>query len=243
MSEAEGASLEIAEGEEMVYQAATGMAAPFTGLRLKTAGSLSGLCMKSGVILRSDDTETDPRVDRAACRRIGARSMILLPLRYDEHTFGALKLMSARVGAFCNDTEKTLGLMGEFLSATISRKRAEASLRQSEANFRTMFETASIGLAQADPGTGRWFRVNRKLCEMLGYTVEELLARTIWDITYEPDRNTCRQLFQSLADGKCSSYHLEKRYVHKTGKLVWANVNVSILHDADGQLLRTVAAI
>lgn len=243
MGGAEGATLEMAEGDDMVYQAATGAAAPFIGLRLKSAGSLSGQCMKSGVILRSDDTETDSRVDREACRHVGVRSMILLPLRYDEHAFGALKLMSPNVAAFSSDTEKTLGLMGEFLSATISRKRAEASLSESEANFRAMFETASIGMAQTDPNTGRWLRVNRKLCEMLGYTVEEMLARTIWDITYEPDRETGRQYFQSLVEGKRSSYHLEKRYVHKSGRLVWANANVSILHDATGRPLRTVAAI
>ena len=78
---AEGASLEVAEGDEMVYEAATGLAAEFVGLRLKVGQSLSGLGMTSGELVRADDTETDPRVDREACRRIGLRSMVLMPLR------------------------------------------------------------------------------------------------------------------------------------------------------------------
>lgn len=131
LTAAEGASLEVVESDEMVYEAASGFAAPFVGLRLKKSGSLSGLCMTSAKLLRSDDVETDPRVDLASCRRIGLRSMILLPLRYDEHSFGVLKLMSSRVEAFTADTEHTLQLMGEFLSAIIARKRIEDRLAES----------------------------------------------------------------------------------------------------------------
>jgi len=130
MTGAEGASLEVAEGEEMVYRAATGSAAPFVGLRLKIDQSLSGFCMKSCETIRVDDAEEDSRADRKACRLIGLRSMFLLPLRYDEHSIGVLKLISSQVAAFAEGTEFSVGLMGEFLSATIARKQAETSLHQ-----------------------------------------------------------------------------------------------------------------
>lgn len=130
MTGAEGASLEVAEGDEMVYVSATGLAARFVGLRLKIATSLSGLCMKTCEIMRVDDSETDSRVDRAACRKIGLRSMFLLPLRYDESSIGVLKLMSPRIAAFSTGAEPTLRLMSEFLSATIARKQAEGALRR-----------------------------------------------------------------------------------------------------------------
>jgi PAS domain S-box-containing protein len=130
MTGAEGASMEVAEGDEMVYLAATGFAGPFVGLRLKIATSLSGLCMKTCEIMRVDDSETDSRVDRAACRQIGLRSMFLLPLRYDESSIGVLKLMSPRIAAFLRGAEPTLRLMSEFLSATIARKQAEGALRR-----------------------------------------------------------------------------------------------------------------
>jgi PAS domain S-box-containing protein len=137
---AEGASLEITKGDEMVYEAATGLAAPFVGLRLKTAGSLSGRSMTSGELLRADDIETDPRVDCEACRRIGLRSMAVLPLRYAEHSFGVLKVMSPRVSAFTPEIERTLLLMGEFLGVTVARKRIEEALRRSETKYRHLFE-------------------------------------------------------------------------------------------------------
>jgi PAS domain S-box-containing protein len=130
MTGAEGASLEVAEGDEMVYLAATGLAGPFVGLRLKIATSLSGLCMRTCEIMRVDDSETDSRADRAACRQIGLRSMFLLPLRYDESSIGVLKLMSPRIAAFSTGAEPTLRLMAEFLSATIARKQAEGALRR-----------------------------------------------------------------------------------------------------------------
>ena len=142
---AEGASLEVAEGDEMVYEAATGLAAEFVGLRLKVGQSLSGLSMTSGELVRADDIETDPRVDREACRRIGLRSMVLMPLRYDQLSFGVLKLMSSRIAAFGAAAEQTLRLMGEFLGVTIARKRAEEALRQSEERLRLAQQAARIG--------------------------------------------------------------------------------------------------
>ncbi len=73
---ADGASLEIVDGDDLVYEAATGLAAAFVGLRVKIGASLSGLSMTGNQILRADDIESDPRVDREACRRIGFHSMI-----------------------------------------------------------------------------------------------------------------------------------------------------------------------
>ena len=87
---AEGAVIELAEDEEMVYRAVSGIAAGQLGLRLKLASSLSGRCVLSGEILRCIDTETDERVDRAACRRMHIRSMLVVPLaarRYHRRCF------------------------------------------------------------------------------------------------------------------------------------------------------------
>jgi PAS domain S-box-containing protein len=129
---AEGACLEMREGEELVYAAACGLAEGFVGLRLDIARSFSGRCLTSRTVQRCDDSERDPRVDRAACRRVGLRAMVATPLRYGDDLFGVLKLMSSRVGAFDAATEHTLGLMGEFLGATIARKRAEEALREAD---------------------------------------------------------------------------------------------------------------
>lgn len=114
---AEGAVIELAEDEDMVYRAVSGIAAGQLGLRLKRANSLSGRCVMSGEILRCTDTETDERVDRAACRRMNIRSMLVIPLRHEDTTVGVLKVMSKAVAAFNDADEAVLGLLAEVLGA------------------------------------------------------------------------------------------------------------------------------
>ena len=123
------------------------------------------------------------------------------------------------------------------------RIQAEAELRQSEEQFRAMFEVASIGMAQADVRTGQWLRVNDKLCAITGYTAEELLRLRVSEITHPEDREQDWQAFERVVRGEAPDYRMEKRYVRKDGALVWVNVNMTVIRDADGQPLRTMATI
>ena len=116
---ADGAAVELAEGEDMVYRATSGVAKPYLGLRLKLATSLSGLCVRTGDILRCDDTELDERVDREACRRVGLRSMIVMPLRHKGLTVGVLKAMSAHPAKFDDNDMELLGLLSELIGAAM----------------------------------------------------------------------------------------------------------------------------
>ncbi|WP_321913721.1 MULTISPECIES: sensor domain-containing diguanylate cyclase [unclassified Paraburkholderia] len=116
---AHGAVVELAEGEDMVYRAASGSVANLLGLRLARETSLSGMCVREGEILRCDDAETDPRVDREACRRAGLRSMIVTPLKHLETTVGVLKVTHAEVNAFNDEDIRTLSLMSELIAAAM----------------------------------------------------------------------------------------------------------------------------
>ncbi|MDZ7706713.1 MAG: GAF domain-containing protein [Trueperaceae bacterium] len=80
LTEADGAAVELLEGDEMVYRAVAGTAEPHLGLRLDAATSLSGRCVREGVTLVCDDAATDPRVDLVAARKVGAISMVVVPL-------------------------------------------------------------------------------------------------------------------------------------------------------------------
>lgn len=116
---ADGAAIELADGEEMVYEAVAGIASRQIGLRLKQNASLSGLCLRTGETLRCDDAEEDPRVDLAACRAIGLRSIIVMPLRHKDTSVGVLKAMSSRPGKFSDEDVALLGLLSDVIAASM----------------------------------------------------------------------------------------------------------------------------
>lgn len=119
LTHADGAIVEFAEGDEMVYRALSGMPETLLGLRLKRSGSLSGLCVDSGEILYCSDSETDPRVDREACRRVGLRSMIVAPLIHNETVVGVLKISSAEIARFSAEDQAILQLTTEMIASAM----------------------------------------------------------------------------------------------------------------------------
>lgn len=116
---ATGAAVELAEGDAMVYRAATGIAAPQLGLRIARDGSLSGLCVREGIPLACDDSERDPRVDRESCRKVGLRSMIVVPLGHHGEVVGVLKVLSPVPNAFTDSQIALLGLMADLIAAAM----------------------------------------------------------------------------------------------------------------------------
>lgn len=116
---ATGAVIELAGGDEMVYRATSGLTETLLGLRLARKGSLSGLCVQTGEILQCTDSETDARVDREACRRVGLRSMVVTPLRHLDTTVGVLKLVAPEVDAFGESDIGVLELMSELIAAAM----------------------------------------------------------------------------------------------------------------------------
>ena len=128
------------------------------------------------------------------------------------------------------------------LTDVTAQRRADEELRESEAQFSAMFQLASIGMAQADIATGRWIRVNGKLCEITGYSADELLQLRLSEITHPEDRKRDWDAFQRVVRGEQPDYRIEKRYIRKDGSLVWVNVNMTVIRAA-GLPTRTMATI
>ena len=129
LTRASGAAIELIEGDELVYRVGTGTAARHVGLRLAIASSLSGRCMRLNQVLRCDDTETDTQVDRQACRKIGLRSMVVVPLLHNGKAVGVLKVLSTKPGAFAEHDAAALQLMAGLIGAAMSNA-AEFESRQ-----------------------------------------------------------------------------------------------------------------
>jgi PAS domain S-box-containing protein len=124
-------------------------------------------------------------------------------------------------------------LVGGALVSTyvVLRRRAEAALHDREARLQAIFDNAAVGVALADR-SGRFLQVNRYLVEKLGYTEEEFRAMTVYDLTYEDDKELTRTNYGSLVEGQSDHYEYEKRYVAKDGEPIWFTFSVSPICDA-----------
>ncbi|EJN01233.1 PAS domain S-box protein [Herbaspirillum sp. YR522] len=111
----------------------------------------------------------------------------------------------------------------------------DARLADNEHQFRSVFELARVGIALID-GDGRWLKVNKALCRIVGYSASELMALTFQDITHPDDLDTDLHLLQQLIKGEIGQYHLEKRYLRHDGSEVWINLGVSKKLRQDGTL-------
>ena len=110
--------------------------------------------------------------------------------------------------------------------------RISKALRETEEHFRNAFDYAANGMALVSP-QGGWLRVNRSLCDLIGYDEAELLNSNFQYVTQADDvANDLANLYR-LMQGETPTCQVEKRYVHKSGKIVWALNNVSLVRDAD----------
>ncbi len=121
-------------------------------------------------------------------------------------------------------------------------KRAAVALLESEERFRSAFKDAGIGMAIVGLD-GRWERVNPALCDILGYTREELLEKTFQDITHPDDLAGDLSHVQELVAGKRRTYHMEKRYIHRAGHIVGARLTVSLVRTTAGQPVHFISQI
>ncbi|MFZ0759576.1 MAG: GAF domain-containing protein, partial [Candidatus Sulfotelmatobacter sp.] len=120
---ASGAAIALAgrDAGTMICRACAGPAAPPLGAALQVGSGFSGACVRTGRMLRCDDTETDERVDRQSCRALGIRSMLAAPVRLGERVVGLLEVFSAQPGAFGVDDSAVLQRFAETVLAAVNR--------------------------------------------------------------------------------------------------------------------------
>jgi GAF domain-containing protein len=117
------AAIGLSEGTDMICRATAGPNAPAVGVRLRVGSGFSGECVRSGILLRCDDSEIDPRVDRESCRALGIRSMIAAPIRSQGEVVGLVEVFSPRPYIFQPDHELALQRLTEVVSVAVLRAR------------------------------------------------------------------------------------------------------------------------
>jgi len=120
----------------------------------------------------------------------------------------------------------------ELNSHIAEQERISKALRETEEHFRNAFDYAAIGMALVSP-QGGWLRVNRSLCDLLGYTEQELLNSNFQAVTHADDLRSDLANLYRLMQGETSNCQVEKRYVHRLGQIVWALSSVSLVRDSD----------
>jgi PAS domain S-box-containing protein len=147
-------------------------------------------------------------------------------------------------------------ISGLLLAMSLSQRRAareaeriaqkmrlsQASLRESEQRFRATFNQAAAGMAQVDVD-GRFLSVNQRLCDITGYSDDELLGMTFLDITHPEDRPTEQSLMRQMIDGQIDMFSLEKRYIRRDGRIVWVNLSRSVVRDGTGRMRYCIGVV
>lgn len=118
---ATGAAIALREGNDIVCRARAGRTAPDIGCRLQTDRGLSAECVRTGEVLICPDTESNPRVDVAACRHLGVRSILVAPLRHLRRSLGVFEVLSSAPNAFDHDDVATMQFLSGMMVAAISK--------------------------------------------------------------------------------------------------------------------------
>jgi twitching motility protein PilJ len=139
------------------------------------------------------------------------------------------------------DTDGTL-LVVEMGWDITDRKQAEAEMQESEERFRVIFEQAAVGIARVATD-GTWLEVNQRICDIVGYTREELLQFTFQDITHPDDLDIDLNYVRELFAGNIPYYSMEKRYVRKNKSIVWVNLTVGLKRDEAGQAKYMISVV
>jgi PAS domain S-box-containing protein len=109
----------------------------------------------------------------------------------------------------------------------------ERASRESEERFRSTFEQAAVGMVHASP-SGQLLRVNKKLCDILGYTRDEIVKLRLRDLTHPEDLAPTLDYVQKLRSGELKSFSLEKRYIRKDGAIIWGAATLTMVRDPRG---------
>jgi PAS domain S-box-containing protein len=129
-----------------------------------------------------------------------------------------------------------------MISAVTERKRAEETLRQSEEKFRSVFRDAGVGMVIVSP-EGRYLAANGTFCDYLGYTEKELLGKTVQSLTFAEDWSSFSQKLKESLTEEGSFQSVEKRCLHKSGRIVCTESTASVIRSRDGNPLYIVGGV
>lgn len=131
-------------------------------------------------------------------------------------------------------TARLKNVIHQLKAEIVSRQQVEMQLRESEERLRAIFDQAAVGISQVATD-GRWLLVNQRLCDIVGYSREEMLASRFQDITHPDDLEADLCSKGQMLAGSLLNYSMEKRYIRKDGSVVWVTLTVSLVRRHSGE--------
>ncbi|MCX5825838.1 MAG: response regulator [Deltaproteobacteria bacterium] len=217
-------------------------------------GSVSEVVVRTRVGMFSHPLsaeEMDKRFpDHTATIQAGMRSLLCVPLISRDKVIASLHFRSKKPNAYTEQNLRLADRIGEQIAGAIANaklftglKETEKSLRESEVRFRSLFEQAAVGVAEIEISTDRLLTVNRRLCELVGRTEEEMLATTFQAITHPEDLHLHEEKRAQLLAGKIKNYDLEKRYIRKDGAIIWVHITAAPLWRPGEAIVRRITVV
>jgi PAS domain S-box-containing protein len=244
---ASGAVIEGIEGDDVVPQVHVGVEAP----RLKLSGSLSGLCVRTGELQRSDDVSIDPRIEHTAYQQLGVRSLLVVPLKHEQNIVGVLKVVSTHPNAFTDRDAQALRLLGGLMGAALGHAAAfEArqarleertrAMQESEQRFKQLVDVAQEGIWVADD-QGIITYVNPRMADLLGYQNGSLLGRPVFEFIDDGSRTNAIRALMRPSPAAADSQDL--RFRRKDGSELWGLVSATPILGRDGARVGMVGMV
>jgi PAS domain S-box-containing protein len=241
-----GVVVETLEGDQLVPRVRIGVESP----PLSVTNSLSGACVRTGELQRSDDILTDSRIAHDAYQVQGIRSMLVVPLRDDQRLIGTLKVLSREPAAFSDRDAKALRLLGGLVGASLEHAAAYESrqgrleertqaLQESEQRFKQLVDAAQEGIWVADD-RGIITYVNQRMAELLGYQNGAMLGRPVYDFLDATARAGAQR---SLGRPEPGAESRDYRFRKQDGTEVWGLVSASPIASRDGSVVGTVGMV
>jgi PAS domain S-box-containing protein len=140
-----------------------------------------------------------------------------------------------------NEEGEAIRVIGAMQDVT-NKKKLENELLQSEEQFKGAFEHSPVGMSIVDIN-GNYIEVNDRLCEMLGYSNQEMKLLTFQELTYHEDLKVDLDFKADLDSGKISNFSFEKRFVHKNKSIIWAHISVSLVKNSKNEIYYIVQII
>jgi PAS domain S-box-containing protein len=181
----------------------------------------------------------NPWVAGAQAIRFYAGAPLISP---EGAVLGTLSLLDRRPRDFTHAQRQSLRALARQVMIHFDKHRQATALRLSEERFASAFDHAPIGVALVSL-TGRWLKVNRALCDLVGYSADELAQLSFQDLTHSEDLDSDLAHVRDLIEGRATAYHMEKRYHHKDGRVVWVNLHVSLARNRENKPLHFISQI